>query len=120
VDLRVDHFSGQHHDPTLEAFPPVARPVPLTVGTTDVGKLRLLLGEDIQQAAPLHRVHVPDRGSAPAATDLLAGAIDAALVNISAAAPHVRSGLLPWIAFTLVGTCQCGQCGTKQRSAALK
>lgn len=65
-----------------------------TVGTTGVGSLAHLLGEEIQAAAGVRWIHVPYRGGAPAVTDLLSGSIDAALLNIGAAAAHVRAGTL--------------------------
>ena len=65
-----------------------------TLGTTGVGSLAHLLGEEIQEAAGVRWVHVPYRGGAPAVTDLLAGATDAALLNIGAASAQVRAGTL--------------------------
>ena len=65
-----------------------------TVGTTGGGSLAHLLGEEIQEAAGVRWIHVPYRGGAPAVTDLLAGATDAALLNIGAASAQVRAGTL--------------------------
>jgi tripartite-type tricarboxylate transporter receptor subunit TctC len=71
-----------------------ARARPPAVGTTGIGSLAHLLGEEIQHAAGLRWIHVPYRGGAPAVTDVLAGATDAALVNIGAAAAQVRAGAM--------------------------
>ena len=62
------------------------------VGTTGVGSLAHLLGEVMQQVAGVRWLHVPYRGGAPAVNDLLSGTLDAALVNIGAAAGLVRAG----------------------------
>ena len=78
----------------LAAFLRDARRHAPTVGTTGVGSLAHLLGEEIQEAAGIRWVHVPYRGGAPAVTDLLAGATDAALLNIGAASAQVRAGAL--------------------------
>ncbi len=78
----------------LGAFLRDARQTPPTVGTTGVGSLAHLLGEEIQEAAGLRWVHVPYRGGAPAVMDVLARATDAALVNIGAATAQVRAGAL--------------------------
>jgi len=64
------------------------------VGTTGVGSLAHLLGEEVQEAAGIRWIHVPYRGGALAVNDLMAGVIDAALLNIGAAAGLVRQGVL--------------------------
>lgn len=78
----------------LAGFLQDARREAPTVGTTGVGSLAHLLGEEIQEAAGIRWIHVPYRGGAPAVTDVLAGATDAALVNIGAASGLVRTGAL--------------------------
>ncbi len=78
----------------IAAFLRDARRQAPTVGTTGVGSLAHLLGEEIQEATGIRWIHVPYRGGAPAVTDLLAGTVDAALVNIGAASGQVRAGTL--------------------------
>jgi tripartite-type tricarboxylate transporter receptor subunit TctC len=78
----------------LAAFLQDARAHAPTVGTTGVGSLAHLLGEEIQEAAGIRWIHVPYRGGAPAVTDVLSGATDAALINIGAAAGQVRAGAM--------------------------
>lgn len=71
-----------------------ARQAAPSVGTTGVGSLAHLLGEELQEANGIRWIHVPYRGGAPAVNDLLAGTIDAALLNIGAATAHVRAGTM--------------------------
>ncbi|HYZ32809.1 MAG TPA: tripartite tricarboxylate transporter substrate-binding protein [Crenalkalicoccus sp.] len=78
----------------LAAFLRDARREAPTVGTTGVGSLAHLLGEEIQDATGIRWIHVPYRGGAPAVTDVLTGATDAALVNIGAASGQVQAGTL--------------------------
>ncbi len=78
----------------LDAFLRAARGEGPAVGTTGIGSLAHLLGEVMQEAAGIRWLHVPYRGGAQAMNDLLAGTLDAALVNIGAAAGLVRNGSL--------------------------
>jgi tripartite-type tricarboxylate transporter receptor subunit TctC len=78
----------------VAAFLEDARRRPPAVGTTGIGSLAHLLGEEIQEAAAIRWLHVPYRGGAPAVTDLLAGTLDAALINIGAATAKVHDGAL--------------------------
>jgi tripartite-type tricarboxylate transporter receptor subunit TctC len=76
------------------AFARDARREGPAVGTTGVGSLAHLLGEVVQEDRGIRWLHVPYRGGAPAVNDLLAGVLDAALLNIGAAAGLVRQGAL--------------------------
>jgi tripartite-type tricarboxylate transporter receptor subunit TctC len=58
------------------------------------GSLPLLLGLKFQQAGGFKLVHVPYGGAAPASTDLLAGRIDLAFLNLPALLPHIQAGTL--------------------------
>lgn len=82
----------------LAGFLAAARREGPAVGTTGIGSLAHLLGEVIQEAAGIRWLHVPYRGGAPAVSDLLAGTLDAALLNIGAAAGLVRQGALRGLA----------------------
>ena len=87
--VRADSTAGD-----LDGFLRAARREGPAVGTTGVGSLAHLLGEVMQEAAGVRWLHVPYRGGAQAMNDLLAGTLDAALVNIGAAAGLVRMGSL--------------------------
>jgi tripartite-type tricarboxylate transporter receptor subunit TctC len=76
---------------------------PPAVGTTGIGSLAHLLGEVMQEAAGLRWLHVPYRGGAQAVNDLLAGTLDAALLNIGAATGLVRQGSFRALAVSSAG-----------------
>jgi tripartite-type tricarboxylate transporter receptor subunit TctC len=58
------------------------------------GSLPQLLGLKLQQAGGFKLVHVPYGGAAPASTDLLAGRIDLAFLNLPPLLPHIQAGTL--------------------------
>jgi tripartite-type tricarboxylate transporter receptor subunit TctC len=58
------------------------------------GSLPQLLGLKLQQAGGFKLVHVPYGGAAPASTDLLAGRIDLAFLNLPPLLPHIQTGTL--------------------------
>jgi len=59
-----------------------------------------ITGELIQRKAGFQMTHVPYRGSAPLATDLLAGTVNVAIDFIPAYIPHVKSGAIRGLAVT--------------------
>jgi tripartite-type tricarboxylate transporter receptor subunit TctC len=56
------------------------------------GSLPQLLGLKLQQAGGFKLVHVPYGGAAPASTDLLAGRIDLAFLNMPPLLPYIQVG----------------------------
>jgi tripartite-type tricarboxylate transporter receptor subunit TctC len=58
------------------------------------GSLPQLLGLKFQQVGDFKLVHVPYGGAAPATTDLLAGRIDLAFLNLPPLLPHIQANTL--------------------------
>jgi tripartite-type tricarboxylate transporter receptor subunit TctC len=56
------------------------------------GSLPQLLGLKFQQVGGFKLVHVPYGGAAPATTDVLAGRIDLAFLNLPPLLPHIQAG----------------------------
>ena len=77
-----------------------ANPGKLTFGSPGFGLMGHMIGELIQRKAGFQMTHVPYRGSAPLATDLLAGVVNVAIDFIPAYIPHVRSGAIRALAVT--------------------
>ncbi len=62
--------------------------------SSGIGAMSHLAMELFKNMAGVHVVHVPYRGSAPAAVDLIAGQVQLAMNNIVPTLPHVKSGRL--------------------------
>lgn len=77
-----------------------ANPGKLTFGSPGFGLMGHITGELIQRKAGFQMTHVPYRGSAPLATDLLAGTVNVAIDFIPAYIPHVKSGAIRGLAVT--------------------
>jgi tripartite-type tricarboxylate transporter receptor subunit TctC len=73
---------------------------PVTYGTAGAGTAMNLAGELLNQKAGINMTHVSYKGSAPAAVDLLAGHIDAAILDLATAKPHLETGRLKALAVT--------------------
>ncbi len=71
-----------------------ARPGSLSYGSAGHGTGHHLAGELLKQMAGIDMTHVPYKGSAPATTDTLAGQVPVAILDLTSALPHVRSGKL--------------------------
>lgn len=69
-----------------------AKPGALSYGSAGNGTAMHLSGEMFQQMTGTRLGHVPYKGSGPAVTDLLTGAIPIAFVDLSSALPHIRGG----------------------------
>lgn len=61
-------------------------------GTAGSGTAMNLAGELLKQMAGFEMIHVPYKGSAPAAVDLLGGHLSAAILDLATAKPHITSG----------------------------
>lgn len=77
-----------------------SQPGKLSFGTTGNGSAMHLAGELMKQMAGFDMVHVPYKGSAPAAADLAGGQIPLAIVDLTSALPHIRSGRIKAIGVT--------------------
>ena len=71
-----------------------ARPGQLSYATSGIGAMSHLAMELFKYMAGVNLIHVPYRGSAPAAYDLIAGQVQAAFNNLIPTLPHVKSGRL--------------------------
>jgi tripartite-type tricarboxylate transporter receptor subunit TctC len=77
-----------------------AKPAQLSYGTAGAGTAMNLAGELLKQMAGIDMVHVGYKGTNPAAADLLAGHIQAAIIDLATAAPHLKTGRLKALAIT--------------------
>jgi tripartite-type tricarboxylate transporter receptor subunit TctC len=71
-----------------------ARPGKLSYATSGIGSMAHLAMEQFKYMAGVNLVHVPYRGSAPAAFDLIGGQVQVAFNNLIPTLPHVKSGRL--------------------------
>jgi len=83
-----------------------AKPGSLNFGTSGNGSVNHFSAELFKSLAGVDLVHIPYKGSAPAALDLIAGRLHVVFENLPTILPHVRSGKLKMLAV-----------GTKTRSA---
>ena len=93
--------------PTLEVrslpeFVALARAQPgrLSYATSGVGPVLHLAMEMIKERARLFIVHIPYRGGAQIATDVIGGQVDLAMMVSTSATPHVLAGRMKAIAVT--------------------
>ena len=77
-----------------------SKPGSLTFASGGSGTTSHLCGELLKTTAKVDLVHVPYKGPAPAAQDLLAGRVSLMCDNFSNVISHVRSGRLKAIALT--------------------
>lgn len=71
-----------------------ANPEELTYASFGIGSTNHLIGEAFSQRTNTRLLHVPYKGSAAAATDLLSGQVLAAFDTVSVMLPYVQSGKL--------------------------
>ncbi len=77
-----------------------AQPGKLSFGTTGNGSAMHLAGELLKMMTDTSMVHIPYKGSAPAAADLAGGQLPLAIVDLTSALPHIRAGRVKAIAVT--------------------
>lgn len=77
-----------------------AEPDKMTYGTAGAGTAMHLSGELLQKIAGIEMTHLPYKGSAPAAMDLLGGHLRAAVLDLATAKPHLASGKLKAMGLT--------------------
>ena len=64
----------------------------VSFGTTGNGSVQHLVGEFLNQLAGIDMLHVPYKGSAPAAADLAGGQLPVAVLDLTSTLPHQKSG----------------------------
>lgn len=72
----------------------------ISYGSAGIGSSTHLAGELLNQKAGLKMVHVPYKGTAPAAADVIAGHLESAFIDLPTALPHVKTGRLRVLAVT--------------------
>jgi tripartite-type tricarboxylate transporter receptor subunit TctC len=77
-----------------------ANPRGLSYGSPGAYSLQRLAADALAKATGAKLVHIVYRGSAPAVTDLLAGNIPLASVDLTSALPHIKAGTLIAIGLT--------------------
>ncbi|MFC4275696.1 Bug family tripartite tricarboxylate transporter substrate binding protein [Achromobacter aloeverae] len=85
----------------LKAFIALARSEPgkLNYASAGMGSSPHIAAEMFKYYARIDLVHVPYKGAAPAANDLVAGTVPVGLLNISAVLPFIKSGRLRALAY---------------------
>ena len=77
-----------------------AKPGTLTFASSGIGGSHHLSGEMFKSLAGIDIIHVPYKGGAPAATDLIGGQVSMMFEQMYAAAPAIRGGRLRPLAIT--------------------
>ncbi|WP_245844811.1 tripartite tricarboxylate transporter substrate binding protein [Noviherbaspirillum humi] len=76
------------------------KPEKLSYGSNGSGTAQHLIGTQFQMASGTALLHVPYKGSAPLATDLLGGQVDMSFDTITPVLPFIRDGKLKPLAVT--------------------
>lgn len=77
-----------------------SEPAALSYGTTGTNSAQHLAVVTLAQATGANLIHIPYRGSAPAVTDVLAGTLPLASVDLTSAQAHIQAGSVVPIAVT--------------------
>jgi len=88
---------------TVQDFLALCRKQRVTYGSSGNGSGAHLAGEMFKIMAGVDMVHVPYKGAAPAMNDLIAGHIDAMIIDIAVAMPQIKAGRVKALA---VGSAQ--------------
>src|SRR5476649_743105 len=72
----------------------------LSFSSSGVGNPQQLAGEVMNMMAGTNVLHVPDRGAAPAVTDVATGAVTMSFTSLAAALPLIKAGKLRAVAVT--------------------
>jgi tripartite-type tricarboxylate transporter receptor subunit TctC len=67
-------------------------PGKVAYGSTGVGSVFHMIGEQFNQATGLSLTHIPYKGAAPSMVDLVRGQVQAVFTSLSSSLPHARSG----------------------------
>lgn len=86
---------------TVQEFIALAKASPgkLNYGSSGSGTSPHLGGELLKLTAKIDLVHIPYGGAAPAITDLVAGRLQAGVMNLSGELPYVKAGKLRALAY---------------------
>ena len=77
-----------------------ASPGKLNYASVGPGSQPHIAGEMFQQMTGTNLTHVPYKGAAPAAVDLVSGTMDLAFLNVPPMLPHIQTGKLRGLAVT--------------------
>jgi len=77
-----------------------AKPDTVTFASAGNGTLNHLIGEMIQQSAGIRLVHVPYKGAAAAASDVVGGQVAVSVQSVTSAQAFIRAGKLKVLAVT--------------------
>jgi len=92
----------QRPEKTMEEFVSAikANPSKISYGSYGNATTSHLYGELLKKTAGIDMTHVPYRGAAPLANDLLGGQINAAFVEVATAAPQLNGGKIRGLAIS--------------------
>jgi tripartite-type tricarboxylate transporter receptor subunit TctC len=76
------------------------RPQGIELATSGIGSVPHLLALRLAQATGINLTHVPYRGGAQAATDVIAGVVPSMIDSLTAASANMRGGLVRALAFS--------------------
>jgi len=77
-----------------------ANPRKISMGSGGIGSPAHVIGEHFKMMTGTNLIHVPYRGGAPALTDLIAGQIQVAFIDMAASIEYIRAGTLRALAVT--------------------